>query len=216
MGQKVNPIGFRTGVKNCRTWDSRWFVDGKKYADVINEDLKIRDFLNKEYKHTRICSIVIERSGNYLKVVIHSALPGLLIGKKGQDIENLKKELSLLFSKNTFEVSVQEVKDIYFSAPIIATHIAEQIEKRVSFKRAIKKAATDIMKAGAKGVKIAIAGRLDGAEIARTEYARYGSVPLHTLRSDIDYSQVEAMTTYGVIGIKVWICRGSYKNILYA
>jgi small subunit ribosomal protein S3 len=216
VGQKVNPIGFRTGVKNCRGWDSKWFAGKNKYADIINEDIKIRAYLHKEYKHTRISSIVIERSGNYLKVIIHSALPGLLIGKKGQDIEKLKKELSLLFNKNTLEVSVQEVKDVYFSSRIIATHIAEQIEKRISFKKAMKKAATDIMKAGAKGVKIAIGGRLDGAEIARTEYARHGSVPLHTLRSDIDYSQVEAFTTYGVVGVKVWICRGNYKNTLYA
>lgn len=214
MGQKVNPIGFRTGVKGCLRWSSKWFAR-KNYADLANEDIKIRMYLYKEYSHTRICSIDIERSGNYLKVIIHSAMPGLLIGKKGQDIENLKKELSSLLNKNSIEVSVQEVKDVYLSARAIAQVIAEQLEKRVSFKKSIKKAATDVMKAGAKGIKICVSGRLDGAEIARSEWARHGSVSLHTLRSDIDYSLVEALTTYGIIGVKVWISRGNYQNTLY-
>lgn len=214
MGQKVNPIGFRTGVRGCLRWSSRWFAR-TGYADLANEDIKIRSYLYKEYAHTRICSIDIERSGNYLKVIINSALPGLLIGKKGQDVENLKKELSLYIDRTGVEVSIQEVKDVYLSARVIAQVVAEQVEKRVSFKKAIKKAATDVMKAGAKGIKICISGRLDGAEIARSEWVRHGSVSLHTLRSDIDYSLVEALTTYGIIGVKVWISRGNYQNTLY-
>jgi small subunit ribosomal protein S3 len=214
MGQKVNPIGFRTGVRGCLRWSSRWFAR-TGYADLANEDIKIRSYLYKEYAHTRISSIDIERSGNYLKVIINSALPGLLIGKKGQDVENLKKELSLYINRTGVEVSIQEVKDVYLSARVIAQVVAEQVEKRVSFKKAIKKAATDVMKAGAKGIKICISGRLDGAEIARSEWVRHGSVSLHTLRSDIDYSLVEALTTYGIIGVKVWISRGNYKNTLY-
>lgn len=214
MGQKVNPISFRTGVRGCLKWSSRWFARSG-YANLVHEDIKIRKFLYKNYAHTRISSIDIERSGNYLKIIISSAFPGLLIGKKGQDIENLKKQLSLLVGRPEIEVSVQEVKDVYLCAPLIAQVIAEQIAKRVSFKKAIKKAATDIMKANAKGVKICVSGRLDGAEIARSEWVRLGSVPLHTLRADIDYSAVEALTTYGKIGIKVWICRGSYQSALF-
>lgn len=214
MGQKVNPIGFRTGVKGCLKWSSRWFAR-TGYADLANEDIKIRSYLYKQYAYTRICSIDIERSGNYLKVIINSALPGLLIGKKGQDVEKLRKELSDYIGRSGVEISIQEVKDVYLSAKAIAQAIAEQIEHRVAFKKAIKKAATDVMKANAKGVKICISGRLDGAEIARSEWVRHGSVSLHTLRSDIDYSLVEAMTTYGIIGVKVWISRGNYQNALY-
>ncbi len=215
MGQKINPISFRTGVRGCLKWSSRWFVRSG-YADLVNEDIAIRKFLYKEYAHTRINTIDIERSGNYLKVVISSALPGLLIGKKGQDVESLKKQLSLLVKRDNIEVSVQEIKDVYLTARLIAQVISEQITKRVSFKKAIKKAATDIMKANALGVKICISGRLDGAEIARSEWVRHGSVPLHTLRADIDYSALEALTTYGKIGIKVWICRGRYQSHLFA
>lgn len=215
MGQKVNPISFRTGVRGCLKWSSRWFARSG-YADLVNEDIAIRKFLYKEYAHTRINTIDIERSGNYLKVIISSALPGLLIGKKGQDIEFLKKQLGLLVKRDNIEVSVQEIKDVYLTARLIAQVISEQITKRVSFKKAIKKAATDIMKANALGVKICISGRLDGAEIARSEWVRHGSVPLHTLRADIDYSALEALTTYGKIGIKVWICRGRYQSHLFA
>jgi small subunit ribosomal protein S3 len=215
VGQKVNPISFRTGVRGCLKWSSRWFARSG-YADLVNEDIAIRKFLYKEYAHTRINTIDIERSGNYLKVIISSALPGLLIGKKGQDIEFLKKQLGLLVKRDNIEVSVQEIKDVYLTARLIAQVISEQITKRVSFKKAIKKAATDIMKANALGVKICISGRLDGAEIARSEWVRHGSVPLHTLRADIDYSALEALTTYGKIGIKVWICRGRYQSHLFA
>lgn len=215
MGQKVNPISFRTGVRGCLKWSSRWFARSG-YADLVNEDIAIRKFLYKEYAHTRIDTIEIERSGNYLKVIISCALPGLLIGKKGQDVESLKIQLCLLLKRDNIEVSVQEIKDVYLTARLIAQVISEQITKRVAFKKAIKKAATDIMKADARGVKICISGRLDGAEIARKEWVRHGSVPLHTLRADIDYSALEALTTYGKIGIKVWICRGRYQSHLFA
>lgn len=214
MGQKVNPISFRTGVRGCLKWSSRWFTRAG-YADLANEDIAIRKFLYQEYAHTKIAAIDIERSGNYLKVIVSSALPGLLIGKKGQDIESLKKQLSELVKRTNIEVSVQEIKDTYLAARLIAQAIAEQISRRVSFKKTIKKAATDVMKSNALGVKICISGRLDGAEIARSEWVRHGSVPLHTLRADIDYSAVEALTTYGKIGIKVWICRGRYQSHLF-
>lgn len=210
MGQKVNPIGFRTGVRGCLKWTSKWYVK-KNYADVLLEDIKIRRFLNKEYIHTKIASIEIERSGDHLKVTIFSALPGILIGKKGQDIENLRKRLASLIGRTSLEVSIQEVKDPFSSAKVVSQSIAEQLEKRISFKKAIKKAATDIMRSGAKGVKIRVAGRLDGAEIARDEWVRIGSTPLHTLRANIDYGFSEALTIYGKIGIKVWICRGEYR-----
>lgn len=212
MGQKVNPIGFRMGVKGCLTWGSRWY-SGKNYADFILEDFKIRSFLQKNYKHTKIDKVDIERSGDHVKIVIFSGYPSILIGKKGQDIDILRLNISKLIGKLGVEVSVQEVKHLLLSANIIGQSISEQIEKRVTFKKAIKKAGTDVIRAGAKGVKICISGRLDGAEIARSEWVRLGSVPLHTLRSDIDYALVEAKTTYGIIGIKVWICRGEYRPV---
>ena len=210
MGNKCNPIGFRTGVKGCLSWNSKWF-SAKNYADTFLEDLKIMNFLKKEYGYTKIGKIEIERSGDHLKVIIHSALPGILIGKKGQDIDTLRKKLASIVKKDSIEVSIQEIKEPFFSGKIVAQGIAEQIEKRVSFKRAIKKAAADILRAGATGVKIRVSGRLDGAEIARDEWVRQGSVPLHTLRADIDYGFHEADTTYGKIGVKVWICRGQYR-----
>jgi small subunit ribosomal protein S3 len=211
VGQKVNPIGFRTGVRNCLGWSSRWFAR-KKFGDVFLEDVSIRKFLNENYKHARIGSIDIERSGDHVKVIIFSASPGLLIGKKGQDIEILRKKLSKFIKKDGVSVSIQEIKESLLCAKVVAQSIAEQLEKRISFKKAMKKAATDVMRAGARGVKIRVAGRLDGAEIARDEWVRTGCVPLHTLRSDIDYGLYEALTTYGIIGVKVWICRGEYRS----
>ncbi len=212
MGQKVNPIGFRTGVRGCLDWVSRWFAKKEKYADIFLSDVKIREYLMKNYKHTKISHIEIERSGDHVKVIIFSAMPGILIGKKGQDIDILRKKLSEYLKIDGIDVSVNEVKDIFTSAPVVAQSIAEQIERRVSFKKVMKKAAADINKAGVKGLKIRVSGRLDGAEIARAEWVRSGSVPLHTLRANIDYGFVEAKTTYGIIGVKVWICRGEYKK----
>lgn len=207
MGQKVNPRGFRTGVRGCLPWSSRWF-SRTNYADVLYEDVKIREFLLKNYKHTKIDKIEIERSGDHIKIIIFSGNPSILIGKKGQDIDSLRLIIGKLIKRESIEISVQEVKHSFLSAAIVAQSIADQIEKRITFKKAMKKAAADVVRAGAKGLKICIAGRLDGAEIARDEWLRYGSVPLHTLRADIDYALAEAKTTYGIIGIKVWICRG--------
>jgi small subunit ribosomal protein S3 len=210
VGQKVNPIGFRTGIPGCLKWSSRWFVK-KGYADLLFEDIKIRKYIQKEYKHAKLGAIDIERSGDHVKVIIFSAMPGALIGKKGHDIDLMRKNLSKISGKESIEVTIQEIKDSFFCAKVVAKEIADQIERRVSFKKAIKKAAADVMRGGAKGVKIRVAGRLDGAEIARDEWVRIGSVPLHTLRADIDYALVEAKTTYGIIGVKIWICKGEFR-----
>ena len=215
MGQKCNPLGLRVGFdfkrlgnkNNDLGWSSRWFAT-KNYGVYANEDISIRKFLYTNYSHTRIDSIDIERSSNLLKIVIHSALPGYLIGKKGQDIEKLKKRLSSFLKRDSVDVVVQEVNNVYFSARVVAQAIRDQIERRVSFKQVMKKTGADIMQAGAEGVKIRIGGRLNGAEIARKEWVRLGKVPLHTLRADIDYALEEAKTVYGIIGIKVWISRG--------
>ncbi len=210
MGQKVNPIGFRLGV--YRTWPSRWFARRENYSKLLLEDIKIRNFIEKNLANAEISKVEIERAGdNNLKVIVYSARPGIVIGRKGQEIDTLRRDLSKLINKANVEVSVQEVKQPELDATIIAKSISEQLEKRGSFKKAMKRAALDVMKSGAKGVKIRCAGRLGGAEIARDEWIRVGSTPLHTLRSDIDYGFVEAHTTYGVIGIKVWICRGEFK-----
>ncbi|CDK30507.1 30S ribosomal protein S3 [Candidatus Babela massiliensis] len=210
MGQKVNPIGFRLGV--YRSWPSRWFARRENYSKLLLEDIKIRNFIEKNLANAEISKVEIERAGdNNLKVIVYSARPGIVIGRKGQEIDTLRRDLSKLINKANVEVSVQEVKQPELDATIIAKSISEQLEKRGSFKKAMKRAALDVMKSGAKGVKIRCAGRLGGAEIARDEWIRVGSTPLHTLRSDIDYGFVEAHTTYGVIGIKVWICRGEFK-----
>ena len=211
MGQKVNPVGFRLGV--YRPWPSKWFARRNKYADFLHEDLKIRKYIDKNLSGAEISKVEIDRAGDNLKIVIYSARPGLVIGKKGQEVETLKRDLANLINKNNLDISVQEIKNAELDANIIAKEIADQIERRISFKKAMKKAALTVIKSGAKGIKIRCAGRLAGAEIARDEWVRIGSVPLHTLRADIDYSLVEAHTTYGVIGVKVWICRGEFKTI---
>lgn len=209
MGQKVNPIGFRVGV--YRDWPSRWFARRQKYSDLLLEDVKIRSFIDKNLSGAEVSFVEIERTGENIKVIIHSARPGVVIGKKGQDIEQLRKDLAKVVGRPNVEVSVQEVKNPELDATIIARGIAEQLEKRASFKKVMKKAALSSLKAGAKGIKIRCSGRLGGAEIARDEWIRVGSTPLHTLRSDIDYALIEAQTTYGIIGVKVWVCRGEYK-----
>lgn len=209
MGQKVHPLGFRLGI--YRWWPSRWFARREKYSTLVLEDIKIRRFIETSLPNAEISSIEIERAGENVKIVIHSARVGAVIGKKGQEIENLRRNLSKLIKRDNIEVSVQEVKQPELDAVIVAKNIAEQIEKRASYKKIMKRAAASIIKSGAKGVKIRCAGRLAGAEIARDEWIRVGSTPLHTLRSDIDYGFEEAHTTYGVIGVKVWICRGEYK-----
>lgn len=209
MGQKVNPVGYRVGV--YRDWDSSWFARGKSYATMLLEDIEIRKYLEDVLGKAEISKIKIEKTGDSVKVIIHTAKPGIVIGKKGQEIDSIRKKLSTLLNINSVEVSVQEVKRPELDAKIVARSIADQLEKRAHFKKATKRAALATLKSGAKGIKICTSGRLGGAEIARSEWTRGGSVPLHTLRSDIDYALAEAKTKYGIIGVKVWICRGDYQ-----
>jgi small subunit ribosomal protein S3 len=209
VGQKVNPVGFRLGI--YRNWDSRWFAR-KSYGKELLEDIQIRSFLNTILENAEIAKIEIEKAGDNVKVIIHSGRPGVVIGKKGQEIESLRNEIARRLKKKNVEISVQEVKTPELDAVLVAKNIAEQLVKRGSFKKAMKRAALSAMKSGAKGIKVCCSGRLNGAEIAREEWTRVGSVPLHTLRSDVDYGLAEAKTTYGIIGVKVWICRGEYQQ----
>lgn len=208
MGQKVHPKGFRTGI--YLDWDSQWFARKGDYSKLLLEDIKIREYIEKKLPGAEISSIRIEKAGDVVRVLIYSARPGMVIGKQGKEIEGLRSGLVKLVGRPSVEVSVREVEKPDLDAVIVGKSITEQLERRVSFKRAMKKAALATMKAGAKGIKIRCSGRLGGAEIARDEWIRLGSSPLHTLRSDIDYALVEALTTYGIIGVKVWICRGEY------
>ncbi|MCB9493346.1 MAG: 30S ribosomal protein S3 [Epsilonproteobacteria bacterium] len=207
MGQKVHPFGFRLGV--FEDWHARWFAKGK-YCDELKEDFRVREFLSKRLNNTDIARIVIEKAVDNVRIVIFTSRPGYVIGKKGQGVEQLKADLFNFLKKNV-DVSVQEVRVPELSALLVAKSIAEQIGKRVSYKRLMKKSGYAILKSGARGVKICISGRLGGAEIARTEWLRLGSTPLHTLRANIDYAFTEAYTTYGMIGVKVWICKGEYS-----
>ncbi|HBR71161.1 TPA: 30S ribosomal protein S3 [Candidatus Dependentiae bacterium] len=209
MGQKVNPIGFRVGV--YRGWDSRWFTN-KNYGDVVLQDVKIRKFVDENLDRAEVSRIEIERAGENIKVIVHSGRPGMVIGKKGQEIDSLRKQLASILSVTSVEVSVQEIRQPELDALLVARNIAEQLVRRASYKKAMKRAALSAMKSGARGVKICCSGRLGGAEIARIEWIRVGSSPLHTLRSDIDYGFAEAKTTYGMIGVKVWICKGEYQR----
>ena len=211
MGQKVHPFGFRLGI--YRDWHSRWFARDS-YGKELFDDILIRKHLNKALAGAEVAKIEIEKAGDNVRVIVHSARPGVVIGKKGQEIEALRQELATQLKKNNVEISVQEVKAPDLDATLVAKNIAEQLEKRGSFKKAMKRAALTAMKGGAKGIKIRCAGRLNGAEIAREEWTRVGSVPLHTLRSDIDYGFAEAYTTYGIIGVKVWICKGELSGQL--
>ncbi len=209
MGQKVNPVGFRLGI--YRFWDSRWFAR-KSYGKEVLEDVKIRQFLNTALENAEISKIEIEKAGDNIRITIHSGRPGVVIGKKGQEIESLRNEIARRLNKKNVEISVQEVKSPEIDAVLVAKNIAEQLVKRGSFKKAMKRAAISAMKSGAKGIKVCCSGRLNGAEIAREEWTRVGSIPLHTLRSDVDYGLAEAKTTYGIIGVKVWICKGEYQH----
>ncbi len=204
MGQKVNPNGFRLGVN--KTWSSRWFSKSD-YAKFLHQDLEIKNYVEKKLKNASIAKINIERAAKKLRISIYSSRPGIIIGKKGADIEDLKNKLSKLSNLDVF-VDIKEVRKPEVEAKLVAENIASQLEKRVSFRRAMKKGVQSSMRLGAKGVKILCSGRLGGAEIARNEKYHEGSVPLHTLRSDIDYATAEAETTYGIVGIKVWINKG--------
>lgn len=204
MGQKVNPIGFRLGIS--KDWDSRWY--GKKnYAEFVHEDLKLRKFIKKKLYHAGISKIEIERTANNVKVIIKTARPGIVIGKRGSEIDVMKKQLSVLTGR-AVDLDIVEVRKPDTDAQLVAENVALQLERRVSFRRAMKKAVTSSLRMGVKGIKIMCAGRLGGAEIARTEWYREGRVPLHTLRADIDYGFAEGFTTFGVIGVKVTIFKG--------
>ena len=208
MGQKVNPIGFRVGV--FRDWDARWFAR-KMYGQQALQDLLIRKYLKKNLEAAEVGRVEIEKAGDSIKIIIHSGRPGVVIGKKGQDIEVLKNELTRLLGIKSIEISVQEIATPELDANLVAQNIARQLERRVGYKSALRKAGSIAMKSGAKGIKIRCAGRLGGAEIARSEWIRIGSIPLHTLRADIDYGFAQAKTTYGIIGVKVWISKGEYQ-----
>lgn len=204
MGQKVNPIGFRLGV--IKTWDSKWYAEAD-YAKLLHEDLKLRSFLKKRLYHSGVSKIEIERAANKAKINIFTARPGLIIGKKGSEVETLKKELAKLTDKEVF-LNIQEVRKPELDAQLVAENVALQLERRIAFRRAMKKSVTTALKFGAKGIRITCSGRLGGAEMSRTEWYREGRVPLHTLRADIDYGFAEAKTTYGIIGVKVLIFKG--------
>ncbi|MCI2401068.1 30S ribosomal protein S3 [Aliiroseovarius subalbicans] len=205
MGNKVNPIGMRLQVN--RTWDSRWYADTKDYGDLLLEDLKIRDFIKEECKQAGVSRVIIERPHKKCRVTVHTARPGVIIGKKGADIETLRRKIAKM-TDSELHLNIVEVRKPELDAALVAESIAQQLERRVAFRRAIKRAAQNATRMGALGIKINVAGRLGGAEIARTEWTREGRVPLHTLRADIDYAHCEAMTAYGIIGIKVWIYKG--------
>ena len=208
MGQKVNPIGLRLGI--VKTWDSRWFSE-KKYSDYIYEDYKIRKFLKKKLYHAGVSKIEIERSAKRVRLRIYTARPGIVIGKKGSEIDNLKKDLEKILPMEVF-IDIQEVRKPEVNAQLVAENVALQIERRVAFRRAMKRGVSSAMRFGAKGVKIICSGRLGGAEMARTEWYKEGRVPLHTLRADIDYGFIESKTTYGLIGVKVFIFKGEILN----
>jgi small subunit ribosomal protein S3 len=204
MGQKTHPTGFRLGV--IRSWDSRWFKE-KGYAQWLHEDLKLRNYIHDKLKSAGIARVDIERAANKCKINVHTARPGIVIGKKGSSLEQLKKDLQKLTASEVF-LNIHEVRKAETDAQLVAESVAQQLERRVAFRRAMKKSIQTAQKFGAKGIRIAVAGRLGGAEIARREWYREGRVPLHTLRADIEYGFAQAYTTYGVIGCKVWIFKG--------
>jgi len=205
MGQKVNPVGMRLQVN--RTWDSRWFADGREYGKLLHEDLKIRDFIAREAAQAGVSKVLIERPHKKCRVTVHTARPGVIIGKKGADIETLRKKLAAM-TDSELHLNIVEVRKPELDAQLVAESIAQQLERRVSFRRAMKRAVQNTMRMGALGIRVNVGGRLGGAEIARTEWYREGRVPLHTLRADIDYALAEAKTPYGIIGVKVWIFKG--------
>jgi small subunit ribosomal protein S3 len=205
MGHKVNPIGMRLQVN--RTWDSRWYADTKDYGDLLLEDIRMREFIAEECKQAGVSKIIIERPHRKCRVTIHTARPGVIIGRKGSEIEVLRKKLAAM-TDSELHLNIVEVRKPELDAALVAESIAQQLERRVSFRRAMKRAVQNAMRMGALGIRVNVAGRLGGAEIARTEWYREGRVPLHTLRADIDYALAEASTPYGIIGIKVWIFKG--------
>jgi small subunit ribosomal protein S3 len=208
MGRKVNPVGIRLGI--TRDWDSRWYADSKNFPEFVNTDWKIREFIKKKLSDASVSKIKIERPARKAHITIHTARPGIVIGKKGEDIERLRVEIAKMMGMvlGDVRVNIAEIRKPELDAQLVAEGIAQQLERRVMFRRAMKRAVTNTMRLGAQGVKIKVGGRLNGAEIARSEWYREGRVPLHTFRADIDYGLAEAQTTYGVIGVKVWIFKG--------
>ena len=205
MGQKVNPIGLRLGI--TRGWDSIWFAKKKEYGKLLIEDYKIREFIKKNIVNSGISQVIIERTSKKCIISIYTSRPGFVIGKKGSDIEKIKKNLSKI-SSTEVSLNIKEVKKPELNSYLVAENIAQQLVKRIAYRRAMKRAIQSALRLGAKGIRVCLAGRLAGNEIARTEWLREGSVPLHTFRADVDYAEAEALTTYGIIGIKVWIYKG--------
>jgi len=204
VGQKVHPIGLRVGI--IRDWESKWFAE-KDFADLLHEDIKIREYIEKRLKDASVSKVEIERAANRINITIHTAKPGMVIGKGGSEVEALRKSLNQLTGKRV-HINIFEIKQADIDAKLVAENIARQLENRISFRRAMKQAIQRTMRAGAKGIKTQVSGRLGGADIARAEHYSEGTVPLHTLRADIDYGTAEADTTYGKLGVKVWIYRG--------
>jgi len=205
MGQKVNPIGFRVGIN--RGWDSVWFAKKKEYGNYLIEDYRIRDYIKNNVGNSGVSKVQIERTSKKCIVTIYTSRPGFVIGKKGSDIEKIKKNLGK-FSKQELSLNIKEVKKPELNSFLVAENIAQQLVKRIAYRRTMKRAIQSALRLGAKGIRVCISGRLGGNEIARSEWQREGSVPLHTLRADVDYAEAEALTTYGIIGIKVWIYKG--------
>ncbi len=205
MGQKVNPIGFRLGIN--RGWDSVWFARKADYGKYLIEDYKIREYIKKNIQNSGVSEIIIERSGKKCSVFIHTSRPGFVIGKKGSDIEKIKSKISKI-TDSEVSVNIKEIKKPELNAYLVAENISQQLVKRIAYRRAMKRAMQSAMRLGAKGIKVTLSGRLAGNEIARSEWLREGSIPLHTLRANLDYAESEALTTYGIIGVKVWIYKG--------
>ena len=205
MGQKVHPTGIRLGI--VKDWNSVWYAERENYANLLNTDLDVREFLRKKLKHASVSRIEIQRPAKNARIVVHTARPGIVIGKKGEDIEALRAQVSRMM-RVPVHIGVEEIRKPELDAYLVAESVANQLERRIMFRRAMKRAVTNTMRLGAGGIKIKVSGRLNGAEIARSEWYREGRVPLHTLRADIDYGLAEAHTTYGVIGVKVWIFKG--------
>jgi small subunit ribosomal protein S3 len=213
MGQKVHPIGIRLGIS--ADWSSKWYAEGTEYAKFLHKDIEVREFLQNKLKHASVSGVRIERPAKSAFITINTARPGIVIGKKGEDIEKLRLEVASIMGlhPNNVKLNIEEIRKPEMDSKLVAESIASQLERRIMFRRAMKRAVGNAMRLGAKGIKVSIAGRLNGAEIARTEWYREGQVPLHTLRADIDYSTAEAHTTYGVIGIKVWIYKGEVFDL---
>ncbi len=213
MGQKVHPTGFRLGI--ATDWTSKWYADSGQFADFLDEDMKIREFLRKKLSQAAVSRIQISRPAKSVAVTIHTARPGIIIGKKGEDIEKLRIEVAQLVSAhiNNVKINIEEIRKPELDAQLVAEGIASQLERRVMFRRAMRRSVTNAMRIGAEGIKINVSGRLNGAEIARNEWYREGRVPLHTLRADVDYGFAEALTTYGILGVKVWIYKGEVFDL---